>query len=73
MKFEKSLFNNRPRMDGIIRDVAEIFMKFVPILMMKTDCILPQEGLVFSWKNMKNGVFILGIIIIIIISKINKF
>ena len=41
--------------------------------MMETDCILAIGGLVFGWKNMENGVFILCIIMVIIISKINKF
>ena len=41
--------------------------------MMKTGCVHTIGGSVFGWKNMENGVFILGIIMVIIISKINKF
>ena len=41
--------------------------------MMKTGCVYVLEGSVFDVKIMKNDVFILGIIMVIIISKIKEF
>ena len=52
---------------------ADILCDFVPVFMMKTGCMLAIGGSVFDWKIMEIGVFILGIIMVIIKSKINKF
>ena len=40
---------------------------------MKTGCVRAIGGSVLVGKIRKNGVFILGIIMVLIISKINKF
>ena len=52
---------------------AEILCDFVLIFMMKTGCMLAIGESVLVGKIMEIGVFILGIIMIIIMSKINKF